>query len=336
MHVRKRVLGLLAGCIAVHVAGSAGAQTSSSDKVTAEALFEDARRLMGDGKYGEACPKFAASERLDPSTATLLNLASCYEKQGRTATAWATYKEAASAADASGRKDYFSAAERHAKALEPDLGHLTINVEQPVDGLRVLRDGVVVDHAEWGVAIPVDPGSHALEATAVGHKGWTSSVSVADKGAQAVSVPALEALPVEATPAVPLVVAPVESAPAGDTTTHRGVPTQTIAGWVVGGAGIVGLAIGTAIVVVAENKYSSSKSLCEASHPDICSPQGVSERNDARDAGNAATLALGLGAAAVVAGGVLWLTAPSSASAKHTGSLRIVPALGGASLEGTW
>src|ERR1035438_7696858 len=76
----------------------ARAQTASNTNVAAEALFEEARSLLAAGKYAEACPKFADSERLGPSVATLLNLANCWEKSGRTATAWATYREAASAA----------------------------------------------------------------------------------------------------------------------------------------------------------------------------------------------------------------------------------------------
>src|SRR5690348_1000013 len=76
---------------------------AASQKATAEALFEEGRKLMAEGKVAEACPKFADSEQLDASSSTLLNLASCYEKLGRTASAWATYREAASLANANGR-----------------------------------------------------------------------------------------------------------------------------------------------------------------------------------------------------------------------------------------
>ena len=105
------------------LSGSARAQTaqSGSDKVAAEALFEDARKLAAAGKYADACPKFADSERLDPSPSTLLNLANCWEKVGRTATAWATYREAESAANAAKRQDYMATAQRHADALAPKL-----------------------------------------------------------------------------------------------------------------------------------------------------------------------------------------------------------------------
>src|SRR5271156_1769624 len=96
----------LLACAGVPLAsGAARAQApappaSATDKVAAEALFEEGRRLVAAGSFADACPKFADSERLDPSGGALLNLASCYEKLGRSATAWVTYREAASAASA--------------------------------------------------------------------------------------------------------------------------------------------------------------------------------------------------------------------------------------------
>jgi hypothetical protein len=338
MRLRKWVPSL-AGCMLFSAA--AQAQTPSSSKVTAEALFEDARRLMTEGKYDDACPKFAASERLDPSTATLLNLASCYERQGRTATAWATYREAASAANAAGRNDYLTTAERHASGLEPSLAKLTINVEQPVEGLHLERDGVAVDRAEWGIPIPVDPGNHLLAATAPGHKSWASTVAVTRNGAQvALTVPALEVAPagVAETPPVPPVIgAPINGPPtSGETDRHPRSSVQTTMAWVIAGAGVVGLAVGTGFAVSAKNKYNSTLSQCEAQNPNLCTSAGVTGRNEARTQGDVATLALGLGVAALVAGGVLWLTVPRGGHEKQQASLLIAPTLGGALLQGTW
>ena len=64
----------------------------------ADASLRKGRALMRAGRFHEACDAFEESQRLDPSPSTLLNLASCYEKTDRPATAWVTYREGASAA----------------------------------------------------------------------------------------------------------------------------------------------------------------------------------------------------------------------------------------------
>src|SRR3954468_2190760 len=93
-----RRAALFAASLSMLAPSSALAQDASS-QAAAQALFEQARKLMADGKFPEACPKLAESQRLDPGAGTLLNLGHCYEKSGRTASAWVTFKDAAAAAD---------------------------------------------------------------------------------------------------------------------------------------------------------------------------------------------------------------------------------------------
>jgi hypothetical protein len=333
--------------VAVVAAAASSAQAQApapgSSNVAAEALFEDARALVAAGNYAEACPKFAESERLGPSVSTLLNLANCWEKVGRTATAWAAYREAASAANAAGRKDYLATALKHADGLAPKLARLTVTVSQPAPGLQVKRDGVVVESAEWGTGIPVDTGSHSIEASAPGRKSWQVALDVAQDGAQAaVTVPALEQAPVEpAAPAAPL---PSAASPAAqpatpqtaEETTVGGGGTQRAIGGVVAGLGVVGLGIGTAFAIIAKNKYNDSKANGQCpTDPNICDATGVSERNDARSDGNVATVALSAGAAALVAGAVIWLTAGHP---MHLASapIEVSPTLGGVMARGTF
>jgi hypothetical protein len=329
-------------------AGTARAQASSgNEKVTAEALFEDARALVAQGKYAEACPKFADSERLDPSSATVLNLANCWEKAGRTATAWATYMEAASLANAVGRKDYLAAAQRHADALALKLARLTVSVQEPVEGMQVRRDGVLVDRAEWGAPIPIDTGSHAIDASAPGHKAWALRVEVTQDGSSAtVTVPVLEAAPVEAPPPSSATAPPAglsspavsPASPPADTGAPNGGSQRTV-GLVLAGLGVVGLGVATGFAVSAKSKYNDSLVNCQQppGNRDLCDAQGVTQRNDARTRGDVATVLFGVGTAALVGGAVLWLSAPHGASAgRGVAALAVVPTVGGAVIRGAW
>jgi hypothetical protein len=346
---RNRIAaGALAAGMASEMAwgGSAQAQTASdSGKVAAEALFEEGRNLVAAGKFAEGCSKFADSQRLDPSPATLLNLANCWEKLDRTATAWAVYREAASAANAVGRKDYVSTAQRRADALAPKLARLTLNVPKPTDGLEIKRDGVPVDHVEWGVAIPIDSGSHVIEASAPGRKPWRSAVDAIQDGAQAtVTVPELEGSPVAAPAAAPSPGVAATSAapeppaavpPTAEKSESRG-GAQRVGAVVVAGLGVVGLAVGGVFALSAKSQYNDSLSACESGNPNLCNSSGVSQRGDARTAGNVATVAMGAGAAAILAGGVLWFTAPSGSSQTARATFGIAPTIGGVVAAGAW
>jgi hypothetical protein len=353
MRCYRRPGGALVAAIGAVLVATTSAQAQTpgpapgGSNVAAEALFEDARALVAGGNFADACPKFAESERLSPSVSTLLNLANCWEKVGRTATAWAAYREAASAANAAGRKDYLATALRHSEALAPKLARLTVSVSQPAPGQQVKRDGVVVESAEWGAAIPVDTGSHSIEASAPGRKPWQVTVEVAQDGAQpAVAVPPLEEAPVEASASAAASPAPVAASPALSPLTPQGAAdqasapgaggTQRAVGGVIAGLGVVGLGIGAAFAIIAKNKYNDSKANGQCpDDPNVCDATGVSERNDARRDGDIATVAVGAGAAALVAGVVVWLTA-GHPMRLATAPIQVSPTLGGVVARGAW
>jgi hypothetical protein len=339
----RHLVGGVSLSVALACAGSAAAQ---SGKVAAQALFEEGRKLVADGRFNEACPKFAESEKLDPSASTLLNLASCYEKAGKTATAWETYKEAASVASAGNRQDYVAIAQKRSAALEPSLTKLTVTVGALVDGLVVKRDGVEVGRALYGVAIPIDPGAHVIEASAPKKKPWTTTLDAKDPSASlTVTVPPLEDAP-DTTPSPPATVVPPPAStattpPASTTTLPPPAPpssgsSQATIGIVVGAVGIVGVGLGTVFALSAKSKYNDSLDACLPSSPNQCSQSGVDQRNSARTSGNIASVAFAVGGVALATGIVLWLTAPSSHGSEQGVAIGVVPTLGGGMVQGRW
>src|SRR5262245_60268608 len=146
--------------VAIAANSPAAAQTSAGDKAMAEALFDRGVGLMKQGKYSEACPALEQSQAIERGVGTLLYLAECYEKLGRTASAWAMFREAASSARAEGQLDRAKTGNARADKLEPTLSKLSIqvNAARAATGLSVFRNDQPVPAGAWGQPVPVDPG----------------------------------------------------------------------------------------------------------------------------------------------------------------------------------
>ncbi len=294
----------------------------ATDRAAAEALFQQGRALEAQKKFDEACKKFEVSQQLDAGVGTLLYLGDCYEQAGRFASAWATYKEAASAAHVAGEADREKIAGSLADALEPKLSRLTLDVapEDAIDGFELRRDGEIVARGLWSVPVPLDAGTHHLEARAPGHASWASDVAVQGAGVTETTVPPLVAtapVPAPAAPqpaAAPAPILPAAAAPppaAPDAAQHGG-SAQRMYGYVVGGLGIASLAAGGVLSLEAKSKNSQANDYCG---PDgFCTQQGVDLGNAAKGNANVATVFTIGGAIATAAGLVLIFTAPSSSS----------------------
>ena len=155
-----------------------------SDAALAQTLFNEGRALMSVKRVPEACAKFAESQRLDPATGTLLNLAACHEGEGKLATAWAEYVQAQVAARRSNRPDRVQFAGEHIAALEKRLSYLTIHVPAAarMPGLEVRLDGTELGPAAWEMAAPIDPGRHRVTATVSGRSVFGRDVMFAQPG----------------------------------------------------------------------------------------------------------------------------------------------------------
>jgi hypothetical protein len=277
----RRFLAVSVLAAAAFSPASARADATADQRAAAQALFDDARKLMADKRYPEACPKLEESQRLDPGLGTLLNLAECQALTGRTASAWANFLEAAYQAKAAGQTKREGTARARAAALEAKLSKLTILAVTSGQKVEIKRDGVVVAASLVGTAVPVDPGEHTVSATAPGKRPWETKITVRSEGHQvSVSVPQLEDVganllpeskPPEGKPSEPKPPTdggpPSEGKPPPDTAPHHppGTPPDVdtgkgprTAGVVLAVLGVGGIGAGVAFTVLAKQKLDQS------------------------------------------------------------------------------
>jgi serine/threonine-protein kinase len=343
--MRKTGLVIAALC---GVQGAAFAQ----DKAAADAAFRDGRALMEAGRYAEACSKFQLSNELDPAIGTVLNLADCHEKQGRTASAWAEFNEVAERgarqADQRARADE---AKRRAKALEPRLVRLKLTQSQTPPDLHVFYEESDVTHLV-GYEFPVDPGSHHISLKRGGAVVWETTVDIAGEGKiRTVALPPPSELDRAITrPAQPTVttrpapVSPVSESPAGAnlsaTPPPEGLGTRRYVAIAAGGVGVLSLATALGFGLAAHAKYSDSHTYCN--NGNVCTQAGLDLISAAKTRATAADVFGAVGLVAIAGGAVLWFTAPKRNTQEAQPDVRVgvSPALGpdqfGVSLQGAF
>lgn len=285
-----------------------------ADSATAEKLFREAKYLMSQKRYTEACPRLAESHRAEPSGGTILHLAYCHKEEGRIATAHKELEEAVQFAIRDKRDDREKAAKALMAELAPKLPKLSIAVVPEVmrlPGIEVKRDGVPVPPSDWGTAVAVDPGPHTVTAWAPGRKPFLKTVDL--RGDAAAASVVISAIDMDS-PAKSESVAARPAAPrAASSEGGGGFGTQRKIAVVAGGLGIAALGVGTAFGFMAAGAKSDSEAHCEGN---ICDDEGIRIREEGIAAGNLSTAFFIGGGAAAAAGVVLLLTAPSGGRAK--------------------
>lgn len=327
------VLAGIGAVLALALTPAHASAATAADSAAAQALFEQAKRLLKEGKAAEACPKLEESQRLDPGSGTLINLARCYEQTDRLASAWNKYLEAAAAAAASGNAQREKEARARATALRPTLSELVIDVSadaKAVSGLEITRDGERVGPAQWNVPIPADAGEHRVGASAPGREPWQGVVVVKGPGGTfTATVPAL-APTAGATPVMtnaPPPPAPVDAAEPAHS--RGGLGTQRTIALVAGGVGVVGVVVGSIFGLKSKSDHDEAEKYCDGSR--CTDPRGVTAGNAAHSAGNVSTVAMIIGGVGLAAGVTLWLTAPK---AQVNAALQVTP--GSLHLQGSF
>jgi serine/threonine-protein kinase len=174
-----------------------------------------------------------------------------------------------------------------------------------------------------------------IEVSAPGHQNYVVRVTVQAKSRQSLMIPTLavkeepppppvaEAPPALTTP--PIVATPVAPAPSPAVEESK-TSALTVVGLVVAGAGVVGAGIGTSFGLHAMSEDKKADHTCG---PDVCQEKTDFDHSEkAVRSARIANITIGVGGGLFVAGGLMFLFAPSADSKKESAFVRVVPRVG--------
>lgn len=311
-------IGFAFSCLVLSLAGAAWGQ----DSAAAQALFERGVEDLEAGRLERACSVLGESHRLEPRPGTLFALAECEARAGRVASAVGHYYDylglvsRLSAEQQERHAERVSSAREQTRVLRPQVPTLALVLPAgaPRD-LVVERDGIALQAPALGVALPIDPGEHVVVTRDAAGNEARSTIRIAMREAvrfelRVPEVPPPEiaalVLPGSASQPAPRAPEPVAAGP-------RPRPTVRTWGWVVGGVGVAGIAVGSIAGVAALAKKSTVSEHCRG---EACDAQGKRAADSGHTAATVSTVAFGVGLVGLGASVVLLLTSEEPATAR--------------------
>ena len=275
----------------------------------ATTLFEEGRALATAGKQAEACAKFEQSFAIERAIGAEMNVADCRQRDGKLADAWRMFDDAARTDTKPGRAKF---ARERADALLAKTGEIVVRLYAPATpGLAVTIAGRHVDIAPE-IHERVDPGTIHVAASAVDRQPFASDTQIAAGASVRVDVPPLSSSPVVVTPPPPR--PPPVVVPSASSTHRRS--SRVIAAGVLGGAGVVALAVAGVLGISAHGSYTDAFSNGSCTHGasgPVCNDAGFAATHDAATRADLATgVAIG-GAVLIGAAAAVFFTAPRDA-----------------------
>src|SRR5688572_10179186 len=246
---RNTWLGSVLGAALCLPAGALASEPSS-----AEQLFQRGVAELQAGHYAEACPAIEQSQSAEPRLGTLLALADCLDKWGKSFSALQRHEQVIAEIERLDpeprryRATQLEYARQAARRLRPTVPHLEL-VPPPgvaAEALELWLDGRPLPLPGAGSPLPVDPGPHTLETRARGHEPWRTELTLGPGERQQMALQL-------GTPVTPALGAPRAAAPAASEPPHPaqpnhgaepdvdGSPWRSV-GWGLGGLGLAGVA----------------------------------------------------------------------------------------------
>jgi Tetratricopeptide repeat len=284
-------------------ASAADANSPSGGAARAEQLFRDARGLLDQGRYREACRLFERSLELAPSPGTLLNLGNCYEQEGNLERALSTFEHAVADAQLEKNEDkrraWVDAASQRLDSLRVRVPVLQL-MPSPTPGAVVRVDGA--DLAQVGGPLRINPGPHSLDVSAPGKQSFHKEVQLQVGEHVELALPIL--LDVPSSEVVASAAGPREQA-------RSARPASPVPWLFVGGGGALAIA-GGVTALIAKSKQQALEGGCDAGRA-CANPALRSTRDSGEKLATATYVLWGLGGASALVG-LTWMVLEEPAS----------------------
>jgi hypothetical protein len=305
---------LLAGLVALTLsAPAAHAQDrdseppgkSDQEKRTARELYQLGNERYGLGDFVGALEAFRAAHRIMGVPTTALGVGKAHMKLGQLIDARALLLMAAKYPESSDEPPSFATARREAQTLADELRaripKLAVEVVVQAGTARVRIDGVEMTAEEASGPRELDPGTHLVQASALGHLATAQSVELKEGESRVVQLvlapeppPAREPAPASEPP--PTAPAP-PPLPVDSGTTPAMV--VAIASFSIAGAGVI---VGAVTGAVSLDAAADLEDLCAADK--TCPPSAADTRERSLTAAHVSTgsfIVAGVGVAAGIA-----------------------------------
>lgn len=289
---------MVLAALLVLLPGASGlaAEPTEAELEVARDRFKEGVALEDAGDYRAARTKFELVAEVKTSPQVVYHLALCDENLGSLVAAEAGYEKAIADAEAAGAAaSVADTARTRLAAIRPRVPRLRIAIEGE------LREGDVVavdgePRENWREEAKIDPGRHVVTVERGGATLVEDVVQVAE-GARASARLTLDA-------AAPT--APANRPGVGDDDVGGGPPAVAL---IVGGAGIVALAVSGVTFAMSRVAIDDVRATCADPEAGTgCDPRSQAREDDARTLTVTSAVLLGVGAACVVTGAVLWVT----------------------------
>lgn len=327
----RRVASALVLGAALVVSTVSFAQATPEELAAARQLFNEGKDLEKQKSYEGALEKFKKVAGVKMTPQVRFHIALCEENLGHLVAAINGFALAADEAKRAGSTaaEVAENAPKRAQALRGRVPTLRLDVTGKLLTSKILLDGAPVAASQLGVAMPIDPGEHAVEVQdATGKATFHKDLKLEEKAAKRLEITVND---------VEVVAAKVDAAPPPPPPPPERSRAPVL---LAGGVGVASLIASGIFFGLRAGTISTVAASCA----DPVNYTGCKDTADARAAmasgrtySTITSVTLGVGLAGLGAAGILWfVTSPKKAAAPTKAGVMLVPTGPGLELRGVF